>query len=183
MSFSSGLLGGQEVQLNPLVPQLRQGLPHCLRAVAGGIVQRHHPGLALPFGRSIEQNIAHICTFPSARRPPGQGHRGGSAGDRQRGYHIHASALRIFVGDVGAGAGSAPGISGGQRGEESAFVQVQELEMAGAGFFLNACNSARATAPVPGPVCAADRTWCAGNWPPSAAGTCALCAAADADPA
>ena len=36
--------------------------------------------------------------------------------------------------------------------------------------------------PVPGPVCAADRTGCADNWPPSAAVTCALCAAADADP-
>ena len=34
----------------------------------------------------------------------------------------------------------------GQRGGESAFVQVQELELAGAGFFLSSRNSARAAA-------------------------------------
>ena len=79
-------VGRQEVQLNPLVSQLRQGLLHFLGAVAGGIVQHHHPGLALPRGQSIEQKIAHICTFPGARRrPPGQGRRGGGAGGRQRG--------------------------------------------------------------------------------------------------
>ena len=38
-------VGRQEVQRNPLIPQLRQGLLHFLRAVAGGIVQRRHPGL------------------------------------------------------------------------------------------------------------------------------------------
>ena len=71
-------VGRQEVQLNPLVPQGRQGLLHFLRAVAGVIVQLHHPGLAPPRGQSIEQKIAHICTFPGARRPPGR--RGGGAG-------------------------------------------------------------------------------------------------------
>ena len=153
-------VGRQEVQLNPLVPQLWQGLLHCLGAVAGSIVQHHYPGLALPFGQSIEQKIAHICTFPGAcRRPPGQRRRGGGAGGRQRGYHIHASALRIFVGDVGAGSGSAPGIGGGQRGRESAFVQVQELEMAGAGFFLHACNSARATATRSGSCLCRRQDW------------------------
>ena len=79
-------VGRQEVQLNPLVPQLWQGLLHFLRAVAGGIVQHYHPRLALPRGQSIEQKIPHICTFPGARRrPPGQGRRGGGAGGRQRG--------------------------------------------------------------------------------------------------
>ena len=140
-------VGRQEVQLNPLVSQLRQGLLHCLRAVAGSIVQHHHSGLALPPGQAIEQKIAHICTFPGAcGRPPGQGLRRGGAGGRQRGYHIHASALRVFVGDVGAVSGSAPGIGGGQRGRESAFVQVKELEMAVTGLFLSSCNSARAAA-------------------------------------
>ena len=128
-------VGRQEVQLNPLVPQLRPGLLHFLRAVAGGMVQHHHPGLALPRGQSIEQKIAHICTFPGARRrPPGQGRRGG-------------------------GAGSAPGIGGGQRGRESAFVQVQELELAGAGFFVNACNSARATATRSGSCVGRRQDW------------------------
>ena len=79
-------VGRQEVQLNPLVSQLRQSLLHCLRAVAGSIVQHHHSGLALSPGQAIEQKIAHICTFPGARcRPPGQGRRGGGAGGRQRG--------------------------------------------------------------------------------------------------
>ena len=49
-------VGRQEVLLNPLVSQLRQGLLHCLRTLAGSIVQHHHSGW--PFGKGIPHNSA-----------------------------------------------------------------------------------------------------------------------------
>ena len=95
--------------------------------------------------QGVLQKIDQVLALPGAAgRPPGQGRRlfffgfflfflvVGTGGGQGR-QHVHALTLGALVGDFGPA--PAPGVGGGQAGAEAGFVQEEEVEGPGAGFF------------------------------------------------
>ena len=110
--------------------QVRQGLPHLLSAVEGGVVHDHHARDAAVRRQGVLQKIDQVLALPGAAgRPPGQGRRlfffgfflfflvvgtGGGQGSQ----YVHALSLGALVGDFGPAFAPAPGVGGGQAGAE-----------------------------------------------------------------
>ena len=140
-------VGGQVAELDALCLQLRLGLPDQPGRVDGGIVQDHHARQAVALGQGVEQEVEQVLALPVVGcRPPGQGRRGRGTGGGLDRHYVHALALGAFVGHLGPVAAAAPAVGGGLGQGEAAFVEEEEPQAVGPGFFLRSSSSSRASA-------------------------------------
>ena len=81
-------------------------------------------------GRAWRWKGEHGLALPVVGcRVPGQGRMRVGPGRGQGRQGVHASALRVLVGNDGAHARSAPGVGGGQGGAEAGFVEEEEVQL------------------------------------------------------
>lgn len=135
-----GAVGGPVLKTEILCLQGRPGIPHLPAAVGGGVVHDHHARDPAVGRQGVLQESDPILALPSvAGRPPGQGWGGvglvvGAGGGQGR-QDVHALTLGTLVGDFGAVPAAAPGVGGRQAGAETGFVEEEEVEVPGGGFF------------------------------------------------